>query len=231
MVQQFKAATSTLPIVGGMSDPIGFGLVANLARPGGNITSISVDAGGPILGKRPELLRGVVPTATRVGFLVPRLPESSPPEVAIREATGRMGITLLAARLEGDIIEAEYRRFFTAMAEQRAEGLIVSEHSDNFTYRRLIVGLAAEARLPALYGNREHAVMGGLMAYTVPFADLYRRAAECENPMVSEPSESPKSALYHALGKLPEPQLPTDSSDEALKYIRLRNDQTSPTGC
>src|SRR4051794_37310003 len=68
----FKAATSTVPIIGYVSDPIGYGIVTNIARPGGNITGIAVDAGSEIQGKFLELLREAVPNASRIGFLIPR---------------------------------------------------------------------------------------------------------------------------------------------------------------
>ena len=98
MVRNFKAATATIPIVGSMADPVAFGLVSSLARPGGNITGVSSDAGLEIWGKRLGLLRELIPAASRVGFLaspdVAELP-------AMREAAQEAGICLVGPPLEG----------------------------------------------------------------------------------------------------------------------------------
>jgi putative ABC transport system substrate-binding protein len=98
MVRRFKAATATIPIVGVTADPVAFGLVSSLARPGGNITGVSSDAGLEIWGKRLGLLRELIPAASRVGFLaspdVAELP-------AMREAAQEAGICLVGPPLEG----------------------------------------------------------------------------------------------------------------------------------
>jgi putative ABC transport system substrate-binding protein len=117
MVRNFKAATATIPIVGSMADPVAFGLVSSLARPGGNITGVSSDAGLEIWGKRLELLRELIPAASRVGFLASRDVAEAP---AMREAAQEAGISLVAPPLEGALQEAEYRRVFKLMTQERA---------------------------------------------------------------------------------------------------------------
>ena len=180
LVMAFKVATKTIPIVGLTSDPIAEGLVASLARPGGNITGFSVTAGDEILGKRLELLREVVPTVSRVAFLAPRTSSEGPYASYGRlmgEAAQRMGLTLVAAPLGDPIQEPEYRRAFGLMARERAEALVVGDHAENFTHRRVIVDLAAQARLAAMYPYLDFAEAGGLMAYAGDLAENYRGAA------------------------------------------------------
>jgi len=178
MVVNFKAATTAIPIVGLMADPVAFGIVESLAHPGGNITGICTDAGPEIMGKRLDLLREAAPGTSRAGFLASRSVWESPFGVAgLQEAAQRMGISLIGPPLEGALQEKEYRRVFEAMLQGHADALIVSDQVENFTYRGLIVELAATSRLPTIYPYREQVEVGGLMAYAPDLLDVYRRAA------------------------------------------------------
>ena len=124
MVLNFKAATTAIPIVGLMADPVAFGIVESLAHPGGNITGISTDAGPEIWGKRLDLLREAAPGTSRAGFLASRFVWNSPFGVAnLRVAAERMGISLIGPPLEGALQEQEYRRVFEAMLEGHADPL------------------------------------------------------------------------------------------------------------
>jgi putative tryptophan/tyrosine transport system substrate-binding protein len=172
-----KAATTTVPAVGSTSDPVGYGLAASLARPGGNITGISVDTGVEIFGKRLELLRELVPSAKTVAFLTPRDGWDNLFGKAAREAAGQQGLSLIGPPLDTPIGEAEYRRVFAAMMEQRPDALLVSDYNENMTHRRLIADLARVHRLPAVYPFRSFAEDGGLMAYAPDLLDLQRHAA------------------------------------------------------
>jgi putative tryptophan/tyrosine transport system substrate-binding protein len=138
MVSNFKAATATIPIVAFMADPVAFGLVDSLARPGGNITGVTSDAGLEIWGKRFGLLRELIPAASRVGFLGLRGLGGSVGEGAIEKAARQAGISLIDPPLEGTIDEAEYRRVFGLMAQERVDALIVSDQAENLSYSRLI---------------------------------------------------------------------------------------------
>jgi len=178
LVLNFKAATSTIPIVGLMVDPVRFGIVESLARPGGNITGVSTDAGLEIWGKRLDLLREVVPGTSKVGYLASRLPWD-PTIETLQGAAERMGISLIGPPLEGAIQEQEYRRVFEALAQSHPNALIVGDQTENLTYQRIIIELAAKSELPALYPYREQAEAGGLMAYAPDLLDLFRRAAGC----------------------------------------------------
>ena len=124
MVLNFKAATTAIPVVGLMADPVAFGIVESLAHPGGNITGISTDAGPEIWGKRLDLLREAAPGTSRAGFLASRFVWDSPFGVAnLRVAAERMGISLIGPPLEGALQEQEYRRVFEAMLEGHADPL------------------------------------------------------------------------------------------------------------
>jgi putative tryptophan/tyrosine transport system substrate-binding protein len=179
MVQNFKAATATIPIVGLMADPVPLGIVDSLARPGGNITGVCTDAGPEVLGKRLELLREVVPGISRVGLLTSRWVWEGPLGMAaLRPAAERMGVSIIGPPLEeGTVQEAEYQCVFDAMIQGRADAVIVGDGAANLTYRRLIVELAAKSRLPTIYAYREQVEVGGLMAYAPDLLDVYRRAA------------------------------------------------------
>jgi putative tryptophan/tyrosine transport system substrate-binding protein len=177
MVRALKAATNTIPIVGFMADPLAFGLVASLARPGGNVTGVSTDGGVEYLGKQLGLLRDLLPKLSRVGFLASRAVWSGPAGVAVREAGQRMGTELLGAILEV-AQEAEYRRAFALMKEQAVDGLVVSDQGENYANRRIIAELAAESRLPTVYPYRAQVEAGGLINYGADLADLLRHAAQ-----------------------------------------------------
>jgi ABC-type uncharacterized transport system substrate-binding protein len=176
-VLSFKAATNTIPVVGSFGDPVAAGIVESLARPGGNITGVSVDAGVEIWGKRLQILREVIPTGSKVGFLVSRGFWDFPMGSAMREAAGQAGISLVGSRLESPIREGEYRRVFGTMGQEHADGLVVSAQGENLNHRRLIVDLAEKARFPTIYPFREFFEIGGLMVYGSDIAGLFRRVA------------------------------------------------------
>jgi putative tryptophan/tyrosine transport system substrate-binding protein len=176
-VQQLKAATTVIPIVGVTADPVAAGLVTSLARSGGNLTGVTIDAGFEIWDKRLQLLREALPKVSKVGLLAPRGIWDSPYAGALRDVAQRGGVTLLDPPLDEPITEAEYRRVFTHMAREGVEALMVNEAPENLTHLRLIVGWATEVRLPTMYPLRDHVAAGGLMAYAPDFLDLFRNAA------------------------------------------------------
>ena len=169
----FKAATTTVPIVTVTADPIAGGLVSSLARPGGNITGVAVDAGIDVLGKRLELLLEATSKLSNARFLVSQLSWERFAGAAVREASRRLGISLKGETMSG-FNEQEYRRVFNSMELERVDGILVSDESEHFAYRRLLVELAAETRIPASYAYREHVELGGLMAYSFDLEDVAR---------------------------------------------------------
>ena len=173
---------TALPIVGLFVDPVGFGLVASLAHPGGNITGVSIDAGPEVNAKRLELLKEAIPQASRVGVLAARFPGPgmSPYGEQRQQGAQRLGLLLLAPRLEGTLQETEYRRFFEVMALEHADSLIVgSTQLETWANLRLIAELAEKYRLPAIYPYRDYVEAGGLMAYAGDPVELFTRVAGC----------------------------------------------------
>ena len=180
----FKMATATIPIVTIMGDPIAMGLVASIARPGGNITGVTVSAGLELIGKRIEILVEAMPKLSTVGYLVSRPYWEDLRGAAAREAAKRAGISLKAAVLGSAFNEAEYRRVFRSMEQDRADALIVSDDAEHVTNRATIVELAAKGRIPTIYPFREFVEVGGLMAYSIDLADIYRRVANVIDKIV-----------------------------------------------
>src|SRR6195256_5043377 len=172
----FKAETTTIPIVTITADPIAGGLVSSLARPGGNITGISVDAGIEVLGKRLALLLEATSKLSNARFLVSQLSWEKVPGAAVREASRRLGISLKGETMSG-FNEKEYQRAFNSMELERVDGILVSDEGEHFAYRRLLVELAAKTRTPTIYAYREHVELGGLMAYSFDLEDLFRGSA------------------------------------------------------
>jgi putative ABC transport system substrate-binding protein len=170
-----KQATSVIPIVfAAAADPLGSGIVASLARPGGNVTGLSIQA-TDLAGKRVELLREVVPGLRRLAIMV---------DVGYPAAVLEMGEVQAAVRTLGlEITALEIRRAeeiapaFEAL-KGRAEALYVPANPLVNTNRIRINTLALGARLPTMFGLRETVEAGGLMCYGPNFPDLFRRSAD-----------------------------------------------------
>jgi len=177
LVLAFKAATDTVPVVGAMGDPVPSGIVANIARPGGNITGVSSEAGPEIWDKRLQILREVVPTASKVGFLGSRQIWSQPPVDELRKAAQQSGISLLGPPMESPFASEEYRRVLGAMAQQHVDGVIIGDQPEHATYKQLIVDLVRAAKLPAIFPYRGDFEIGALIAYGSSTPDTYRRLA------------------------------------------------------
>ena len=177
MAEACRAVNTAIPIITITSDPVLLGLAASLSRPGGNITGFTVDAGIEVAGKRLELLKEAVPGTTRVAFLGTQQAWDGRWGGVMREAAERAGVASIAAPVGDPIHAAEYRRAFALMAKERAQMLVVSDHAEGLAHRMLIVELAGQSRLPAIYAYREFAEAGGLMAYAFDSGDVRRRVA------------------------------------------------------
>jgi len=173
----FKTATTTIPIVSLINDPIVLGLVPSIARPGGNITGVTISGGLELIGKRMGLLVEAMPKLSTVSYLVSRPYWEDPRGAAAREAAKQAGISLKAALMGSAFNEAEYQRVFRSMEQDRADALIVADEAEHRTNRATIVELAAKARIPAIYSYRDFVEAGGLMAYSIDLAEIYRRVA------------------------------------------------------
>ena len=174
-VQAAKEATTTVPIVMvAVADPVTYGFITSLARPGGNITGVSLLF--PELGaKRLELLREMVPKLSRAAVLWNAANPFRALDLKVAQAGARaLGVTLQSLEVRGP---DDFDRAFEAASRERARALITLEDPLTVTHRTRIVGLAAKHRLPALYGLREFVDAGGLMSYAPILLDNFRRAA------------------------------------------------------
>jgi putative ABC transport system substrate-binding protein len=193
LVLRFKVLMQATPIVALMGDPVAWGIVPSLARPGGNITGISADAGEELWGKRLAMLVEAFPAAKRVGFLCTAPFWDSPQGSVVREAAQQSSVKLIAPPLKGMYQEPEYRRVFEEFQRQDTEVLLVSDASENFAHIGFILDLVQHARLPALYPYREFVTMGGLMAYAFDVQDMFARAARYADAILkgAKPAEMP----------------------------------------
>src|SRR5437763_9795381 len=170
------SATTTIPIVMTNSlDPMSTGLVASLARPGGNVTGFTADAGDEILGKRLELLKDALPNLSRVGVLWN--PDYAPNRsrlTSMREAARGLGLTLVSVEARG--LNALEQAFAT-MVRERAQAFVVLGESMLFSNRGQIAVMALRNRLPAASSLREYADAGLLLTYGVDCRNLFRRSA------------------------------------------------------
>jgi putative ABC transport system substrate-binding protein len=187
-----KAATSTIPVVGIFASPIELGIVQNLARPGGNVTGVSVDVGWDLWAKRVQLLKEVVPQITRLGFLLTRNRRERF-GTEIREWALKNSVSSVGPPLERPTDEQEYQRVFAALAQEGAEGLVVSDENENISYRTLIAELAEKGRLPTIYPYREFVEAGGLMAYGIDASDIGHRIADLADKILkgAKPADIP----------------------------------------
>src|SRR5215469_13073641 len=171
-----KSATSTIPIVfARIGDPVGYGLVPSLSRPGGNLTGVSLLT-RELEGKRLELLITAVPDAKRVGVLWDAsFPAAGPVFEEIEGAARSLNSELIPAEVRGP---DDFEPAFRAMVEERASAMIVPGLGIIFgEHRQRLLDLTAKAQLPAMFLRKEFVEAGGLMSYGPSWRDMYRRAA------------------------------------------------------
>jgi putative tryptophan/tyrosine transport system substrate-binding protein len=169
-------ATTTIPIVMTNSiDPVGTGLVASLARPGGNVTGFAQDTGGEIYGKRLELLKETVPNLSRVGILWnPDFASNQTRVESMREAAQGMGLMVVPVEARG---QDAFEQAFRTMMKERIQAFVISGDAVLFNYRGQIAEMAMRNRLPAASSFKEFAEAGLLLAYGAEAQDLFRRSA------------------------------------------------------
>jgi putative ABC transport system substrate-binding protein len=177
-IRPAKEATGTIPIVMASTlDAVQAGFVASLVRPGGNITGLTL-LSTDLMGKRLELLKEALPTLSHVALLTSPVTQASPGlALLVYEAEGAahaLGMTLqiLEVRDLEDVTGA-----FAAIARERPAALYVVETPILFVHQARIVALAAESRLPTVFGVRQVVDAGGLLSYGAHVPDLHRRAA------------------------------------------------------
>ena len=176
--QAAKQATTTLPIVfASVGDAVAEGLVTSLARPGGNVTGLTV-AATELVSKSLEAIKQAVPRVSRVAIL---LKPDAMPESAKKDRLEAADVAARALGVQLQVVEArgpeDFDRAFSDMTRARADALAVPAINLFTLERRRLVNLAAKNRLPAVYPNRDFVDAGGLMSYGPDLAEMSRRAA------------------------------------------------------
>jgi putative tryptophan/tyrosine transport system substrate-binding protein len=169
-----RKATRTIPIVMSATneDPVALGLAVSLARPGSNVTGFWIEGDAPLIWKRLELLKDVMPHISRVGIIVN--PDDTIDISAARSLPAAPGLTvrIFEVRALNDL-----EAVLATAAREGVEGLVFSNDPVFITHRTEVAAMTARAGLPAVYGFREFAVAGGLMSYASSLPDIYRRSA------------------------------------------------------
>jgi putative ABC transport system substrate-binding protein len=167
-----KSATTTIPVVMmQFPDPVGAGLVASLARPGGNITGVS-GLNPELNTKRLEILKDAIPKLTRVGLLQPVSGMSQPKE--LRAAATALKLNLVEIQTE---TEKPLEIAFETARKKQVGAILISGARRFFNERKQVIELAGKYRSPTIYPQKQFVNVGGLMSYGVDYDDLYRRAA------------------------------------------------------
>ncbi len=176
-VQAVQQASSTIPIVLAVSaDPVGQGLVASLARPGGQVTGLS-DFHGSLVPKRLELLKDLAPSASRIALLLnPANPGALLQAKDIRAAAPAVGVTVFSVEVRGSAPD-DFDQAFAVIGKERPDALLLIPDATFVDRQRHIAELAIRHRLPAIGTLRQYAESGFLMSYGANFSDLWRRAA------------------------------------------------------
>ena len=178
VAHRVKQATSTAPIVITSGSTLAeLGLVQSLARPGGNVTGLTVDTGPEIEAKRLELLRAVASGISRVAFVGSKADWEGPMGQAVQHGGRVLALRLVLAEHPVSATRPDYEAALAVVTRERPNALFAAAGGPGFAYRQVLVEIAAKNRLPAVAPYREFPVAGGLMSYGPSLADLYRRAA------------------------------------------------------
>jgi putative ABC transport system substrate-binding protein len=187
-----KAATRAVPVVFSLaSDPVAEGLAASMARPGGNLTGLTLSVGYQLAGKRVEMLKDIKPDISRLAVLAqPDNLTTRPYLLEVEKACAVLGLIMrtFEARSLDDLPRA-----FAAMMEWRADGLTTLPDGLLFSQRARIVTLALDSKLAAVHPEAEFVQAGGLVSYGPSLADLFRRAASYVDKILkgTKPAELP----------------------------------------
>jgi ABC-type uncharacterized transport system substrate-binding protein len=173
-----KSATTTIPIVmANAGDPVAFGLVASLGRPGGNVTGLS-SLVPELNSKRLEILYDAVPKLVRVGFLRPSGGGGPAGEATMKEIRpAALGLKIKLEEIDAKLDAKGLESAFQTAKQKQVGAIMTTTGNPFFTERKRIVELAVKHRLPAIYPQKEFVDAGGLMSYGADYDDLYRRAA------------------------------------------------------
>jgi putative tryptophan/tyrosine transport system substrate-binding protein len=173
-----KKATNTIPIVmTSVTDPVALGLVASLARPGGNVTGLT-NLSTELNSKRLEILKDAIPKLARVGLLLRPPGDSAVRDLQLKELMpAAVALKLKLVEIETQVDARGLENAFQSAKQKQVNAIMTTATRPFFAERKRIVELAVKHRLPAIYFQKEFVDAGGLMSYGVDFSDLYRRAA------------------------------------------------------
>jgi len=193
MTLALKAATQSIPIVAIIGDPVVWGVAANLARPGANVTGVTVDAGIEIHGKRLGLLREIRPEAARIAYLASSSAWKQPQAAMVREAVQASKLSLVEVDLGSNLNDAAYETAFASTDWTKEDVLLVSDEPEHLSSARTLVDLVTSVRIPTCYPFHDLVVAGGLMAYYRDLLDAYRQLAAQMGQILSgeNPAEMP----------------------------------------
>lgn len=170
-----RQATDKIPIVAIGPGLVALGLANNIARPGGNVTGLSFDAGSAIVGKRLEWLKRAVPAVKRIAYIRPRpAPGQSPWSAETAAAARALGLELVVIAVDGP---DDFDAAFAEMSRHRPDAISGMDSPLNIGNRSRIVEFATRERLPAIFGLRQFAEAGALLSYGVNLPEVERRAA------------------------------------------------------
>ena len=177
VAEVLAGATATIPIVAIFTGALRTGLVASLARPGSNITGVSVDTGIEIVGKRLQMLKEAVPAAQKVGYLELGGSYETAAEPVLAYASQKLGISVMVIPLR-ESTRDEYLRIFAQMTEHRIDAVLISDQGEALAYLQLIFELAQKNRLPTMCAAADFVDVGGLMAYAADPDAVFRVMAD-----------------------------------------------------
>jgi putative ABC transport system substrate-binding protein len=178
MTLALKAATRTIPVVTIIGDPVALGLVSSLARPGGNFTGVTVDAGVELHGKRLSLLLEAKPGASRLAYLSSSAGWTQPQAAMVREVAQQLKLSIEHVDLGSTLDAAAYSAASDLVEKAKPEVMLVSDEPEHLSNSASLVGVADRARIPAMYPFHDMITAGGLMAYYRDLAAALRHAAD-----------------------------------------------------
>ena len=189
----FIKETSKIPIVTISGDPVAAGIAQSLARPGGNITGVSVDAGPSIHGKRIALLREMLPSMSKLGCIAGRIPWERGAEAAVRAAANAAGVSLVSQLVDLPGNATTYGNAIEQAARDGSDAIMMLDSPDVFANRVSIVQSIADTRIPAIHAFTSAVEAGGLMAYAFDLKEAWKRVADDINAILrgSNPADIP----------------------------------------
>jgi putative ABC transport system substrate-binding protein len=191
VIRAAKQATSTIPIVTAIGiDPVGYGFISSVQRPGGNITGMAWDPDPAITEKYLEFLKEMLPGLQRVGGLIDRVEQNTAYREAAELAAPKLGLLLHHVEVGAP---NEIEKAFDTITRGGAQAVFVYGSALFGVHRSRIIAVAAKHKLPDIYVNRENVEAGGLMSYGVNISDLYRRSAAYVDKIIkgAKPADLP----------------------------------------